>query len=310
MISGINPASQELLNSINITQQNISQAQAQISSGVKISQASDDPQVIADLLTTRADLAQVKQVQSNLTSVQNEVQTADSSVQSAVQLLQQAVVLATQGANTLETADERTSLAAQVTSILQQMVSIGNTKAGGSYIFSGDQTSSPPYEIDPSNPNAVIQLVNSPATRLIQDPTGLTFAASLTAQQLFDARDSNGNPTSGNAFSALENLQMALASGNTSAIQTAASGINSAQDYLNLQSTFYGDVENRISTALNLAQMFQTQDTAQLSSEQDTDVAAQALQMTQDTTQLDAAMAAAAKQPTTSLFNYFPSTTG
>jgi flagellin-like hook-associated protein FlgL len=156
----------------------------------------------------------------------------------------------------------------------------------------------------------VIQLVNSPSTRLIQDPTGLTFAASLTAQQLFDARDSNGNPTSGNVFSALENLQTALASGDTSAIQTAASGVGSAQDYLNLQSTFYGGVEDRITTALNLAQMFQTQDTAQLSSEQDTDVAAEALQMTQDTTQLDAAMAAAAKQPTTSLFNYFPTTTG
>ena len=47
-----------------------------------------------------------------------------------------------------------------------------------------------------------------------------------------------------------------------------------------------------------------------LSAEQDTDVAAQAIQMTQDTTQLDAAMAAAAKQPTTSLFNYFPTTAG
>ncbi|MGA2602433.1 MAG: hypothetical protein ABSH09_36175, partial [Bryobacteraceae bacterium] len=205
MMSGINPTSQELLNSINITQQNISQAQAQISSGVKISQASDDPQAIGDLLTTRADIAQVTQVQSNLTSVQNEVQTADSSVQSAVQLLQQASVLATQGANTLETTDERTALATQVTGLLQQMVTISATQSGGQYIFSGDQTTSAPYEIDPSNPNNVIQLVNSPSTRLIQDPTGLTFAASLTAQQLFDARDSNGNPTSGNVFSALEN---------------------------------------------------------------------------------------------------------
>ncbi len=310
MISGIDPTSQELLNSINITQQNLSQSQAQISSGVKISQASDDPQVIGDLLTTRADIAQVTQVQSNLTSVQTEVQTADSSVQSAVQLLQQAGVLATQGANSLETTDERNSLATQVNGILQQMVSISATQVNGSYIFSGDQTSSPPYEVDPSNSNNVIQLVTAPATRLIQDPTGLTFAASLTAQQLFDARDSNGNPTSGNVFAALENLQTALQSNDPTEIQTAASGITSAQNYLNLQSTFYGDVQNRISTALNLAQMFQTQDTAQLSAEQDTDVAAQAIKMTQDTTQLDAAMAAAAKQPTTSLFNYFPSTTG
>jgi flagellin-like hook-associated protein FlgL len=107
-------------------------------------------------------------------------------------------------------------------------------------------------------------------------------------------------------FAALQNLQTALQSNDPTAIQSAATAIGSAQDYLNGQASFYGGVEDRVSTALDLAQKFQTQDTAQLSAEQDTDVAGQALQMTQDTTHLNAALASAAKQRTTSLFDYLP----
>jgi hypothetical protein len=41
-----------------------------------------------------------------------------------------------------------------------------------------------------------------------------------------------------------------------------------------------------------------------LSSEQDTNVTQAALQLTQDTTDLNAALASQAKRPTTSLFDY------
>ena len=75
-------------------------------------------------------------------------------------------------------------------------------------------------------------------------------------------------------------------------------------DYLNQQAGFYGAVENRVTTALDLAKKFETQDQARIGSDQDADIAAAALQMTQDTTHLNAAMASAAKQRTTSLFDY------
>ena len=79
---------------------------------------------------------------------------------------------------------------------------------------------------------------------------------------------------------------------------------DSALDYLNQQAGFYGAVENRVTTALDLAKKFETQDQARIGSDQDADIAAAALQMTQDTTHLNAAMASAAKQRTTSLFDY------
>jgi flagellar hook-associated protein 3 FlgL len=263
---------------------------------VRISRASDEPQGVADLLQTRSDLARVTQAEKNLTAVQSEVQAADSSIQQAVQALDNARTLAAEGANTTLTAAGRATLATQVSGIIAQIVSASRTQIGGVYIFSGDQTNTPPYAVDDSSPTGVQQLVTAPATRLIQDATGLTFAASKTASELF-----------GSTFTALASLRTALEANNVSDIESAAASIATAQDSLNQQGTsFYGAVQDRVSTALDLAKKFETQGQADLSNQQDTDIAAEALQITQDNTHLNAALASAAKLPTTSLFDYLP----
>ena len=139
MIPGLRPKHQQLLSSINDTQAELSRAQRQISSGLRVSRASDDPHVIGDLLQTRSDLARISQVTGNLTGVKNEVETADVSLQNAVQFMEQAGVLAVQGANTTMTAGSRATLAQQVDGLLQQMVAISRTQVNGIYIFGGDR---------------------------------------------------------------------------------------------------------------------------------------------------------------------------
>jgi flagellar hook-associated protein 3 FlgL len=296
MMPLLDAANQQLLNSMNITQRDLNRAQNEVSSGLRINRASDDPTAINDLLATRSELAGYTQTQKNLTEVQAEVQAADSGVQNALQALDTARSLAAQGANTTLTASDRAGLADQVSGIIAQLVSISRTEVNGVYIFSGDQTTTPPYELDSSSPNGVNQLVTASSTRLIQDATGLTFASSKTAAQLF-----------GNVFDVLGNLRNALLSNDPSAVQATAAALAAAQQTLNEQGgAFYGMVLNRVSTALDLANKFETQAQGNLSHEQDADVAAEALQITQDTTHLNASMASAAKQRTTSLFDYLP----
>src|SRR2546427_7220604 len=169
MITGLNPTNQQLLSFINNTQADLGRAQRQISSGLRISRASDDPQMVSDVLQTRSDLIQVTQVAKNLEVVKTEVDTADGGLQSAVQLLEQAGILATQGANLNMTAQTRSTLAQQIDDILQHVVTVSRTEVRGAFIFSGDQTSTPPYELDPSSATGVKQLATGPATRLIQD---------------------------------------------------------------------------------------------------------------------------------------------
>jgi flagellin-like hook-associated protein FlgL len=82
--------------------------------------------------------------------------------------------------------------------------------------------------------------------------------------------------------------------------------IQTASAYVNQQAGFYGTAENRISSAIDLANKFQVQAQTQLSSLQDADIPTVATELTQLTTNLNAAMAAQAKRPVTTLFDYLP----
>jgi flagellar hook-associated protein 3 FlgL len=307
MISGLSASNDQFLASLNILQNNLSQANEELSSGLSVNQASDAPQSIQDIFETRAAIGQNTQTTQNLTTIQGQVQTAGSAVQSAIQLLSQAVSLGTQGASTTTSTATQQTLATQVQAIESQLVAISNTEMDGVFVFSGDASSSAPYKVDTSSPTGVDRLLTpQQATLRVAGPSGVTFQISMTAQDLFDQRDSNDNPTANNAFAALNGLTQALQSGNTSNISQAVSALQTASNYVNDQTAFYGAAENNVSSALDLAQKFQTQDQTQLSGLEDANTAALAVQVTQGSTALDAAMAAEAHKPTTTLFDYLP----
>jgi flagellar hook-associated protein 3 FlgL len=310
VITGLNSANDQFVTSIDTMQAAVNTAEQQLSTGYRVNQASDDPGEVGDIFVARANLAAENQTIQNLNAVSANVNAGDNAVQSAIQLLQNAATLGSEGASSTVTQSQQNSLATQVQSVLSQLVGLSGTQVNGVYIFSGDASGSAPYQLDPTSPTGVDQLVTAQATQLTADPTGITFQTSMTAQQLFDAQDSLGNPTPQNAFAALNNLQLALQSGNTASITTAIASVQTASDYLNQQLGFYGAAENRISSAIDLAQKFQVQTQTQLSNLQDTDVTSVAVQVTQDTTALNAAMAAEAKRPTSTLFDYLPTTIG
>jgi len=112
----------------------------------------------------------------------------------------------------------------------------------------------------------------------------------LTAQQIFDARNADGTAASGNVFAAVQNLMTALTNNDTTGISTAVDSLQSASSYLNNQLQFYGEVENRVTEATTLATKFQTQQTTELSSLQDTDVATTATELSQLQVQQQASM--------------------
>ena len=308
MITGLTATNNQFLVSVNTIQAQLNQAELQLSSGYRVNQASDDPQQIGDIFQARADLTKATQTEQNLNLVKTQADAADSALQSAIQLMDNAETLGLQGGGNPSEANpsQQATMASEVQGLISQMVAIANTSVDGVYIFSGDQSGSPSYQVDTASPNGVDRLIQTQATAEASDPTGVTFQVAQTAQDIFDQRDVNDNFTSNNVFAALQNLQNALQAGDSTAIATAVDGVQTASAYLNQQAGFYGAAQNRITAAISLAQKFQVQDQTQLSTLQDTDVTAAALQLTQSTTALSAAMSAQAKQPTTSLFDYLP----
>jgi flagellar hook-associated protein 3 FlgL len=304
MLQNLDPAREQFLANIDALQNRINKTQAQLTSGVRISRPSDDPTAVGDVLHLQSDIGMVTQVTANLNNVKSQVDTASQIVQNAVSLLDQARTLAAQGASTTLSPTERSTLAAQVEQILNALVDDSRATFAGQYLFSGDSPSQPAYDVNLANPNGVDRLLTAPSTRLIQDSTGVVFAVSKTAQDLFDHRNPDDSLAADNVFAAVNSLRVALANNDQAGTAAAAASIQTAQEYLNQQGAFYGAVQTRISNALDLAQKFQLQWQTALSAKKDTDVAAAATDLAQEQLSQQAAMQAQASIPRTSLFDF------
>ncbi len=304
MISTISPASQLFLAGVDQIQQRISQANQQITSGLKINVASDAPDQVGELLQLRANQQQNTQIQSNLGLELSGAQSADSAIGSAIQLMDSAVQIAANGVNTTQTAQTRATLAQQVQGLLTQMVNISQTQVQGRYIFSGDDDQNPSYQLDLTAANGVDQLTTAASTRQIQNPEGGTFQASLTAQQIFDNQNANGGSAPDNVFNALNSLRTALLNNDQPGITASQNMLNQASTHLNNSQSFYGNVENQIQSATSFAGTYSTQLQTEISGIEDADVTSAALELSQSSTQLQAAFESQAKMPTTSLFSF------
>lgn len=158
--------------------------------------------------------------------------------------------------------------------------------------------------MDLSAANGVDQLSNADATQQIEDPAGGSFAASQTAQQVFDDTNSDGTPAADNVFAALNNLRTALLNDDQTGISNSIDNLQQASAHLNNAEAFYGTVESRIQNASTFASSYDTELQTEISDKQDADIPAATLEMTQATTQLQAAMEMQGKMPQSTLFDY------
>jgi flagellar hook-associated protein 3 FlgL len=304
MIPYLNAQSQQFLTAINNTQQQINTATEQVSSGLAVQVASDQPDVVSELLQLRTNLQMNTTITSNLSSATTDNNVAQSSLTQANTLLQTAIGIAAQGATGTATASTRQELAGQVEAILQQMVSCANTQSGLVYVFGGDAASDPPYQLDLSSGNGVDQLTTAAASQQVQNPAGGSFPVSQTAQQIFDDRNSDGSYASDNVFAALTDLYNGLMNNDQTTVENSTTALQAASDHLNESLAFYGTVQDELQNASNFASSYNTQLQTQIGQLEDADVTAASLELSEGTTQLQASFEAEARMPQTTLFSY------
>jgi flagellar hook-associated protein 3 FlgL len=300
MIAGIYGSNSAYIADLTNIQNDITQVTKQISSGVRVSQASDDPAAVPEILTYQASIANATQAQTNLSAAQTEAQTADGALQTASSLLDQLVSIATQGASSSTSASSDASLAEQVQQIGQQLVEIANTSVKGRYIFGGDDGSVAPYSFDATAATPASWFVSdgTPAnTGVLTDSNGSQIVPRMTAQQIFAS-------PSGNIFQAVSDLGTALQSANQAGVQTALTELQTGVQQLGQSSIFYGGVENWITQGTQQASSQISSLQQALSSVRDTDIASAATQLSLDNTALQAALAARGSLDNRTLFSF------
>ena len=304
MIPRLKGTTAQYLADLSRIQANMDTAQRQVSSGLRVSSASDAPAALNAILQLQADISANHQVQANFDQTTSELNSADTGLQSAIQTIDSAVALGTQAGGPAATAQSRAAMADEVTSLQQQMVGISQFTVNGRYIFSGDQDSKAQYVLDATQPDGVRQVTTAASTRVIRDINGTSISVAKTAAEIFDKRNPDGTPAAGNVFAALGSLVTALKNNDGAAIQSSVAGLKSAGDYLNLQLEFYGETSTRVSQAQDLAKKFLVNQQSELSTTRDADLTAAAIQLSQATTQQQASLSAQAKISKLSLFDY------
>lgn len=299
MVSSLLPSTQEFLNNINRIGDEMTQAQTQLSTGLKVNVVSDAPDVISPLLQAQANLSTAQQVTSNLGQVSTEVNTGEQALESATSLYDQVQSLSAEGATSTQTASGRATIAQQLQSIEQQMVGLANTNVNNRFIFAGDTDQTQPYTFDSTQADPVSVYQGAASTRTIQAPNGTTFPVALTAQQIFDSTD----PTT-NVFTSINNMVTALNNNDQTAISTANSGLAGVSTYLNGQLAFYGTAQDAITNATTSAGTLVTQLQTQIGGMQNADETQSILNLTQAQTEQQAALQSFQQIPRTSLFDY------
>ncbi len=233
MLSGISAYNGSFLADLNQTEARIAQDQQQISSGVRISQASDDPSAVSSLLDYKEEITRVTQVQTNMAAAATNASASDAALQSASKLLDQLVSIGSQGANTTVSASTRASLASQVQQIAQQMVGLANTTSQGQYLFGSDGATTQPYTFDWTSSKGVVQNSTASNTNILRDASGNQIKPAMTAQQIFDVQNPDGTAATGNVFQAVYDLGTALAQPNSVSFGTGNTvNLNSAANLL------------------------------------------------------------------------------
>jgi flagellar hook-associated protein 3 FlgL len=285
----------EMQYAIQQSEQSLSGALQQVSTGKRVSQLSDDPSASADMVRSLADSADVDQYTANVSSLQSRLQTADSALSSVVTALNQAVSLGTEGASdALDTAN-RQAVAAQVQSILGTVVSLANTSSQGSYLFAGSAVSKAPFTADSTAESGYIYNGNDTVNR-VQVGQSLSVSANMPGDQIFTA--------GANVLGSLSSLVTALNSGDTTQIAVASTAISSSLNYVDQQRA---SLDNTLSQ-LSAQESSLGQESISLSDQQSSltgiDLAEAATNLTEAETEHSAVLAATAKISSATLLDY------
>ena len=297
MVNGINSSADSFLANIQRLQDRVERAQQQISSGLRITKASDAPDQVGAMLQASSDLARNAQIGQNLDNVKVEVDGAEQALATALKTLESASVLGSQGANFNQTTAVRSSLAVAVQDLLDRLIANANTRVAGRYVFSGDADQIEAYSQDLSTATGTTPYAGTAATREVQDPQGGTFPTSQTAQEIFDAPGAS-------VFAAVNALRVALLADDETAIIASVADLKVAHEHLSESLSFYGTVQNEVARGREAVKTLEHRLTTQLSELRDADLVEASTELVNVKLHLDAAFSARAGVPRTSLFDY------
>ncbi len=156
--------------------------QQQISSGKKVTLASDDPGAYEMIRKLNADQNALRQYGRNADMASHYMAMANRGTTDALNILHRVSELTVQGSGGVLATTDREALAEEIDTMLQSLIAVANSSEGGRHTFAGLRTDTPPYEVvrDPMNERIIaVRYTGSEETRQIQIGDSLHVATNL-----------------------------------------------------------------------------------------------------------------------------------
>jgi len=183
--------SQAFIDAMDQQQTALAQTQQQVSTGLRYTQAAQDPAAASTALGVQATLDQLTQYGTNANLAQSRLSIEGSTLSSLTNLLQSVRSLALEGANATQTPETRASIATNIQQQISGLVQIANTQDGsGQYLFAGSATGTAPF----AQTGAGYAYAGNQVQRSIQIGTNRTVADGDSGAALFQ-QIRNGNGT-------------------------------------------------------------------------------------------------------------------
>lgn len=164
----------------------IAKLQEQASSGARVNRASDDPADAYQILRLSQQAQRYDLYSKNLESVISGLELGDTTLQQVSTSLTRAQSLVTQAASGTYTGDNRSVMGEEIDSLLEQMVSLANTKGMNGYIFGGNRSSAAPYEAQRVNGKIVkVQYQGAASEMPVGVADGVEFAGNMVGERVF-----------------------------------------------------------------------------------------------------------------------------
>jgi len=162
----------------------MSKASQQVTSGKRLTQASDDPTAATNIMESASSLRALDQYKTNIQRASSRVGMEDSVLQQLGNILTRAKELGLSQAAGTADSQSRSVANAEVQQLFQQIVSLGNTKLGDEYLFGGNQTQTAPFSATGSGATLDYTTTTPQGQRSIQIGDGQTLAVAHDGKQM------------------------------------------------------------------------------------------------------------------------------
>jgi len=266
--------SQGLRGILNVQTQ-LFKTQDQVSSGKRVLTPADDPVAAARILQLEQSSSEITQYKKNIDGAQTSLSLEDTQLDSVTNLLARVRELTVQAGDGALTQTERQAIAAEMTSRMDELVSLANTRSSsGEYVFGGYQGQQAPFV---KNGNSYVYRgddgqrsvqVSSSTTIPINDSGKSVFVA-VTSPRLSGAASatntggatiSNGQVTNQTTFNAsfTGNYQINFTAANTyNIVDSGGATVVTGATYTSGQLIQFNGAEFRITGAPATGDSFQ-----------------------------------------------------